>query len=375
MVTRKKTFRSIRSLVLVWLVFTGLVACSAETIKGDIAANNESVSVAVLNIDPVDLVDGSQEVSKITISLEDELPEFDVLLISQDTFDDSEGNAAIKKLIEFTAENRILVVESRSSMLSIDLSDGSYSAELSLSSPPVARTLTSISGRRINGVILSPSGASTLPLSESIPKALQELKKLKQENLYEPLSLDSSIVSLLGSGCPYGQYFEVAEVSQLKEPIVTPTEDTWLIRLSQLTEANSSSCGQSDYPLSSLEAEVRLKSAEGAIVDYAPTTGSGNQMADLSDDYSWPVGPSDVTIIDVGNTPDLVKWLFDFKDATHDNSQYYLTQPGLLAYIPVDSRLDFDRNMQAEFQLKRWHIADQSQSFSADWTMRIQSNE
>lgn len=338
------------------------------------STEQELVRVAILDNDTASLPITSEGLSEISLSLEDKTKNFDALLISQSVFDEAESNKEIKALIESVANDKVLVVENNISTSILQLSDSSYSARLSFSSPIMAETMTVVRGRMMRGVILSHSSQPSISLSESLPGAVRQIKRLKKKALYDPMPLDNIAFSVIGNACPYGQYLEIAEVSHLKTQLVEPSADEWVIKLSQLTESDSSICGQSDYLLSKIESEVQMKSADSKILDYIPTTGSGDQTLELPNGYSWISGSSDVTVIDEGNTPSLVKWLFNFQNVTDKKDNYQLTQPGLLTYIPINSYLNFERDTRVEFSAKQFLMLNRVQDFQFEWSLSVQSN-
>lgn len=362
-----------RKNLLLWISFaacTTLLACGAEISRDEEPERDtEEVRIVVLENDRIDSITGLENALVLSPSTSESMQNFDALLISQKTFDNLDGNESIRGLVEFASENELLVIENEPGTTTLNIPGERYNTQVSSSLPVISTTITSNDAQAMYGVVLgdslSSNGSASIDL-EDIKAVVQNFSDIEEENLYEPLSQESIRFSVASLACPYRNYLEVVEVSNIESSAISTSEDIWHIRLSQLLKEASGDCKNADR----MKSVVELESVNSNIADYAPTTGPGTQTADLVEDYSWTVGQSDMDIVDIGETPDIVSWLFDFQDTSASNS-YFLTQPGLLAYLSNNSSLDLKRTVELGGIEIEELASEESQNLALSWFLNV----
>ena len=368
--------------LIILSITASLFGCYVEAEVDQSLTNEEieTVQIAALDSDESGLLDQYDSISTILPLSEIDVSKSDALMVSQTALNNIEPSGDVARLTKsFTDEKVLVVLEPFTKDTLVESTSGSYTSTLRFTdvSSVVAKTVTSMDGKAVNGVIMSlPKVSNTTP-ADDILQSLQQIEGAKRNPRYNSLQRDSIVFSIAANLCPYGQYLEFIEVDR-QESLSDQSAEYWVLQLSQLAKAgtNATDCEQSSYKLDSIHSTVRSNSTSNRIIDYSPTTGKGDQAANLSKDYSWIVGTPSTDVVDKSNPFEAVEWLFRFPGLDDGTDQYVsLTQPGLLGSSPINRVVKLDRLIQIGFKEDRRTTPDIRKEFSLGWQISIKAED
>ena len=284
--------------------------------------------------------------------------DIDALLLSEDTLRAARSDRSLNRNIRgFIASGKILVVE--------NATNEELKENLEVENMPTVETdepilysavVETSTGTTVAGLVLGSSSTPELEVEEDLPTILREtIASLEdigmEENRRKGWELRQRAY-INYPACPYGRFEENAFGEQFLGD-GSSANDYFNVRLKQVSSGGTLYCS-TRYQTDTLYSEASVFHGYNSITDYGPTTTDAGVSTSVAIGYgtfekTWSFTTPDVSISDLGNTPELAAWRFNYRVGSDAAKYRYLSEPGIFVQTPQGTSLTVYREILMRF--------------------------